>query len=331
MSAKFFWPDATETTGSGVGILKRPTQRRHKVGHDMIVRENRIWLRLTAGLSVGALIVASMAGPALAHSGKIPVGDGKISTSPKAGYLFSCQQRFNPNAGGAQASGDWLVGNFWYPKRKPTVDGSVGWNGAGAKVTLRGAVREVTSNGLPTHATGTFPVSPNDDAYSYDRNPNRIRRHSISLKLPANPQIAAQASCVPMGLIGVSLTGVAIFNALDAPGRDAAAHEIQDACDGHPERSGEYHYHSASPCMIEGAKGPDNHSGLVGYALDGFGIYASKGAGGKHLSNANLDACHGHIETVMWDGKAVKMYHYHLTDEYPYALGCFKGTPVRAR
>ena len=76
-------------------------------------------------------------------------------------------------------------------------------------------------------------------------------------------------------------------------------------------------------------QGANGHSGLVGYALDGFGIYGTAGAGGVHLSNADLDACHGHVETVMWDGKVVKMYHYHLTDEYPYTLGCLAGTPVR--
>jgi hypothetical protein len=145
------------------------------------------------------------------------------------------------------------------------------------------------------------------------------------------PQIAAKASCVPMGLIGVSLSGAAIFNALDARGEDAPAHEIQDKCGGHPERQGMYHYHNGSDCMVELEKTKTGHSGLVGYALDGFGIYGSTGDGGEHMSNDDLDACHGHVGEVMWDGKLVEMYHYHLTDEYPYTLGCFKGTPVRTR
>ena len=80
--------------------------------------------------------------------------------------------------------------------------------------------------------------------------------------------------------------------------------------------------------MTEQGKASNGHSGLVGYALDGFGIYGDKGAGGKHLSNADLDECHGHVETVIWDGKPQRIYHYHLTDEYPYTLGCFKGTPA---
>jgi hypothetical protein len=31
---------------------------------------------------------------------------------------------------------------------------------------------------------------------------------------------------------------------------------------------------------------------------------------------------------ILWDGKRVTMYHYHMTNEYPYSLGCYKGTPA---
>jgi len=34
---------------------------------------------------------------------------------------------------------------------------------------------------------------------------------------------------------------------------------------------------------------------------------------------------------IDWDGQQVEMYHYHATHEFPYTVGCFKGTPsVRA-
>ena len=42
---------------------------------------------------------------------------------------------------------------------------------------------------------------------------------------------AASPSCVG-GTIGVSVLGVPIYSAFDAGGRDAAAHEVQDECDG---------------------------------------------------------------------------------------------------
>jgi hypothetical protein len=126
-----------------------------------------------------------------------------------------------------------------------------------------------------------------------------------------------------MGMIGVALNGVAIFNALDAGGRDAVAHEVQDACSGHPQMSGEYHYHGPSACL-------PNESGnevLIGYALDGFGIYSLYDANGRELTNADLDDCHGRVSEVEWDGKRAVMFHYVLTREYPYTVGCFRGTP----
>ncbi len=54
------------------------------------------------------------------------------------------------------------------------------------------------------------------------------------------------------------------------------------------------------------------------------------GATGRILHDDDLDACHGTTSPVMWDGKLVDMYHYVLTPEYPYTIGCFRGTPVLA-
>lgn len=88
------------------------------------------------------------------------------------------------------------------------------------------------------------------------------------LTLPEMPAPASQPTCVPMGMVGFTTDGVAIYNAVDNGGIDAAAHEVQDRCNGHPQRDGQYHYHGPSPCMPN-----ETTPGLVGYALDGFGIY----------------------------------------------------------
>jgi YHYH protein len=129
-----------------------------------------------------------------------------------------------------------------------------------------------------------------------------------------------------MGMIGVATNGVAIFNALDDSHRDAVAHETQDLCDGHPQRRGIYHYHSIPDCLS--GKTVTSQETLVGYALDGFPILGPRGENGKLLTNADLDACHGHIARITVNGKRVRTYHYHATLEYPYTLGCFRGTPV---
>lgn len=256
---------------------------------------------------------------------KLPLGDGKRSTNPKKGYIFSCQTAFSQNAGGASADGSWIHGTTWNVREKISVRGSVVWSTAWFKSALSGLSRLLSGNGLPVGShTGTFPVASDDPAYQIDRNPNSITAHTLQLTLPRDPTLAATATCVPMGAIGHALNGVAIFNALDGRGDDAVAHEVQDSCNGHPERSGEYHYHGPSSC-IPGADKPDT---LVGYALDGFGIFSRFDAAGKEYTDADLDACHGITSDIEWNGKKVTMYHYVLTQEYPYTLGCFRGTPV---
>ena len=47
------------------------------------------------------------------------IGDGKVSSSPEIGSVYACNQEFR--GGGAQHTGDWVVGDYWYPARKITV------------------------------------------------------------------------------------------------------------------------------------------------------------------------------------------------------------------
>jgi len=252
------------------------------------------------------------------------LGDHKYATSPKVGYIYSCQTSFDE----AEASeiGGWIneEAGTYDSTAKPSVGGSYEWSDAFMTMSTTSSARIISSNGVPTnHGTGDFPIDPSDEMYVYDQNLNTVSEQSVSLSLPLAPQIAENASCVPKGAIGVALNGVAIFSGFDAYARDAAAYEIHDSCDGHPDANGEYHYHSGSQCFEDTVDG-QQHSALFGYALDGFGLYGKK-SGGTYVNNKDLDACHGHVHEVAWDDEVEEMYHYHLTDEYPYTLGCFKG------
>jgi hypothetical protein len=257
----------------------------------------------------------------------LPLGDGRIASAPTVGQVFACQTRFM--GGGAFRDGPWIRGDRWDPAAKPTVSGAVAWPNAAIAITREGDRRVVRSNGLPSHPTGIFPIRPDEPAFQYDRNPNAIAPQAILLSLPAEPTPAPTQGCLPMGMIGFALSGAAIFNALDAQGRDAPAHEVQDRCNGHPEMRGQYHYHDLSPCLADAAGAAGRHSDLIGYALDGFAIYGRFGETGKPLTNADLDACHGHSHVVTWDGTPRAIYHYHVTREYPYTLGCFRGAAAR--
>ena len=289
------------------------------------------------GVSTGAGgPTATAANPAF-----LPIGDGKVTTAgPRRGYVYSCGSGFGGGPGGppggpggpggAQAEGPWIREDGTFDlTAKATVDGSVRWRNARLRKRASAKRRSIAGNGLPKgQATGNFPIDPSDDAYAYDRNPNSIRSQGVRYSLPRNAKRAARPSCLSMGAIGVATNGVAIFNALDALDRDAVAHEVQDRCGGHPQISGLYHYHSIPECLTR-KQSAKRHSGLVGFALDGFPIYGPRGSGGRLLTNADLDACHGHTGRIKLDGRRQRAYHYHATLEYPYTLGCYRGTPQR--
>lgn len=268
------------------------------------------------------IILFFTAYPALAHE-SLPLGDGHVTQYPAAGNVYSCRTEFR--GGGARHAGSWFHGDTWDPTEKPHVAGRVMWPNAEFSLTPHGDTVEVDSNGLPVkEPTGRFPIARDDPAYHYDTNPNAIETHNLKFAIPATPVKADHPGCLPMGMIGFTVTGVAIYSALDDAGRDAAAHEIQDLCDGHPQGKGQYHYHSASPCM-PGAKS----NAVVGWALDGYPILGMRDEHGKLLTDADLDACHGRAETVRTGGHSYT-YAYRLTKEYPYTLGCFTGEVRRS-
>jgi hypothetical protein len=198
-------------------------------------------------------------------------GDGRVSSGAKAGHVFACNTQFRQ--GGARHAGDWIQGTTWDATRKVWVQGNVLWPNAQFDIQTFANQRVLVSNALPVgHATGSFPVARTDPAYPLDRNPNAINAQTLESRLPLQPTVAATPSCVPMGVVGMSLNGVPIFNALDDAGLDAVANEVQDRCQSHPQARGVYHYHGPSDC----APGTHDNAALVGYALDGFGIYSGR-------------------------------------------------------
>ncbi len=268
----------------------------------------------------------TMAGPI--NPDAVPLGDGYVSTTPEIGYVDSCQTSFG-GIGGADVDGPWIdtKTKTWNEATKLAVNGSVSWPDAVYKVTIVGARRVISFNDLPTdHTTGIFPIQTTDPAYAYDHNGNHVAAHPTTWQLPLSPQPARAPSCTSGGPIGVLDDGVYLYNALDGEGRDAAAHELLDACGGHPDPSESYHHHDIPACILD--KAPNGKATLVGYALDGYGIYVVKSSRGTLPTNVELDACHGTTSVVPWNGKETAIYHYVATIEYPYTVGCFHGTPI---
>jgi len=257
--------------------------------------------------------------------GILPVGDGKVVTAgPERGSIYLC--RTGGGGGGAFQRGPWFLNDDteYDVNRKAHVQGEVEWDGQYV-MSNDGTTRRITTNDVPNdHTTGVFPVAPGDPAYQYDRNPNAIQEQQLVYLLPGTPKLGSQPSCMG-GEAGVMNTGVALFNGFDAGNRDAGAWEVQDGCDGHPQITGEYHYHTLSSCIDDVSVRT-----VIGFALDGFPITGPTVGGDNVLTTKDLDECHGITSEVDLDGRAVRTYHYVMTQDFPYSVSCFRGTPTAA-
>jgi YHYH protein len=259
--------------------------------------------------------------------GVLPVGDGKYTSSgPKKGYVYACTdyaRNLAATAGGAGRPGPWFTDNDkeYNVNQKLHVLGSVMWQ-ADFSNNLSGGTRTIVTNDLPNHHTGIFPIMASDPAYAYDKNPNSIEGQTFTYKLAADPSYNSNPNCEG-GEVGIMLTGVALFSALDAGGRDAGAWEVQDSCDGHPQSDGIYHYHTLSSCI----KNISVHT-VIGYALDGFPITGPDVGTNNMLTTSDLDECHGIVSQINLDGKNVTMYHYVMTQDYPYSVSCYRAKPI---
>ncbi len=233
------------------------------------------------------------------------------------------------NGAGATDASAWTnPDGTWDYTKKPQVEGNVTFISE-FNVTLDGNGNRILSgNGLPNHPTGVFPIQPGTIPWNYDKNPNIISPQPLSFTIPALPKEAATKSCVGFGPAGYSLTGSAIYHGASTLGTDAAAHEMLDRFGGHTDGTERYHYHYPSKDLQDHIHPhTSGHSALMGYMLDGFGIYGPYGENGELLKSDDLDECHGHKHPVLWDGQMVNIYHYHWTYDFPYNIGAYKGTP----
>ena len=240
-------------------------------------------------------------------------------------------------------SAPWDVGNKVILSKVPAVPGSIKMKSI-FHVSVMGTSRIFTGNGIPSTPVGVFPIPAKSAAYKYyaalpaegyaNAAEIPIQPYDLKVTVPLNPVMNATPSCIPMLPTGITLTG-ATWHVEMAPDDSANLYSPDsalplDTCQGHPYM-GQYHYHGYSwkcfPASLQGQVG--KQSPLMGYAIDGFGIYGPRDANGKWITNAQLDVCHGTTSKVWFNGKYQSIYHYVLNNEYPYSIGCFRGTPAK--
>ncbi len=198
-------------------------------------------------------------------------------------------------------------------------------------VTTDGTYITIKTNGLPDH-TSVYYATNNTlyenfsgatyANYTFSKNPNVISSQTLTFKIPLNPAVASNHAATPMGPIGVSINGIPFFNQY-AAGGNPVSNEIAgfDQWWGHPQQSGQYHYH-VEPKYLTTVKA--SKSALLGFLLDGFPVYGPL-ENGKTLVTSDLDTYHGHtgVTTEYPNG----IYHYHISADAPYLNGSgFYGT-----
>lgn len=154
---------------------------------------------------------------------------------------------------------------------------------AAEQVTIKveGDYRVIRANGLPSHRTGPFPNRGN---------PNRIAAQSYTFRVPAHPKAAERITPLGMQDFGIAVNGVpfdpgaAEWYLGDRHGGwqyeplSGAIPLGIDANHAHVQPTGAYHYHGLPTDLLSSLHvNTSSHSPIVGWAADGFPIYAIYG------------------------------------------------------
>ena len=126
----------------------------------------------------------------------------------------------------------------------------------------------------------------------------------------------------PTPIRGRDNTGVALNGVLFGPPAplelilSSYSLGLFDDCGGHANPHEGYHYHAANGCSELGIQ-PDGHTPMIGYALDGYAIYAKTDK--SSVEAEGLDACGGETDDI-------RGYHYHASAPGKNEIfGCYMG------
>ena len=191
--------------------------------------------------------------------------------------------------------------------------------------------RHLVANGIPDHVVGEFP-NPG--------NPNTIAEQNVAASFSLNPALADNSTTLggPRGVTAYVLNGVKVdastAGSCDDTGNSCSLIENgfgwniealgqthfdfgTDDNNAHVQPSGAYHYHGMPEGFIEKRGGSSGTMTLIGWAADGFPIYARYGYSDPEDATSEL---------LVMTGS------YQLVDEVPsnrpstdtYALGTFQ-------
>ena len=156
----------------------------------------------------------------------------------------------------------------------------------------------------------------------------------LQVLIPTSPEdLDTPTTLSTISQVGLALDGVTIFG--DAPSvADRGGLPALDACGGHVDPSGYYHWHFGAESIqtnLDDA-GADvtcsitqDAEALIAFAYDGYAIYGPEEDGSVP---ADLDECSGHVSDTDEFGET---YHYHFSYDSPNLPTCRIGaTAVNA-
>lgn len=208
--------------------------------------------------------------------------------------------------------------------------GATGYGGLPANVQqVRYSAGSVYLNasGIPAYTIGPWPM-----------NPNIPSNQSYLFKIPRTPVVnPGTKTATPLGAIGAWITGVPVYNPLDARSynnqniwhQNAITVEAPsfDSCLGHPAPGGRYHHHQNPTC--EYVTDPAQHSGILGYAFDGYPIYGpyayanGDGTGGVTRMRSSYRARNITVRQTLPDGTVLTPAQYGPPVSSTYPLGYY--------
>ena len=210
-------------------------------------------------------------------------------------------------------------------------------------VTYENGSLHYISNGLPNHTRDAEYAVPTagvkvPDASTAVAAADPTKAQTYDYTIPLSPKKADTTTSTSLGVIGVMISGAALFNPYERDGatvatksnfsvKDAAGNDVYflDSCNGHPTPMGQYHYHGLPTCVTATADQADGPSHIIGIAFDGFPIYGDRDVNGKQLSAAELDACNGITSATPEFPNGT--YHYVLLNvaDSTSSIRCFSG------
>lgn len=248
--------------------------------------------------------------------------------------------------------------------------------------TCSSTERQLSANGVPDHAVGEFPN---------EGNPNSIAEQDVSASFTLLPTETGTATELggPAGVTGYILNGVKIDASTAGSCDDSSNCSLIDNSGGwsiealsqssfnfgtddnnaHVQPGGSYHYHGMPEGFIELRGGNSTTMTLIGWAADGFPIYARYGYSDAEDASSDIALMSGSYQlvndvpsnrpsvdtyalgTFRQDWEYVEgsgdldecngrfgvtpefpagIYHYFATDTYPFLQRCVTGEVERA-